>query len=45
MKEDIARMIVVQLDDANKRRGVMPKGGKDEKQNQMQICVYNKMEI
>ena len=38
-------MIVVQLDDAIKRRGVILKGGKDEKQNQLQICVDNKMEI
>ena len=38
-------MIVVYLDDAIKRRGVMTKGGEDEKQNQLQICVDNKMEI
>ena len=38
-------MIVVQLDDAINRRGVMPKGSKDEKQNQLQICVDKKMAI
>ena len=38
-------MIVVQLDNAIKRRGVMPKEKKDEKQNQQQICVDNKMAI
>ena len=38
-------MIVVQLDDAIKKSMVMPKGTKDEKQNQLQICVDNKMEI
>ena len=38
-------MSVVQIDDAIKRRGVMPKGRKDENQNQLQICVDNKMAI
>ena len=38
-------MIVVQVDGAIKRRGVMPKGRKDDKQNQLQICVDNKMAI
>ena len=28
-EEDIARMIVVQIDDASNRRGVMPKGRND----------------
>ena len=45
LKEGIARIIVVHLDDAIKRRRVMPKGRKDEKQNQLQICVDNKMAI
>ena len=36
---------MVQLDDAINRRGVIPKGMKYEKQNQLQICVDNKMEI
>ena len=31
MKEDISSMIVVQLDDTIKKRGVMPKGRKDKK--------------
>ena len=38
-------MIVVHLDDAIKRRAVMPKGRKYKKQNQLQICVDNNMEI
>ena len=38
-------MAVVQIDDAIKRRGVMTKGRKDNKQNQLQICVDNKMAI
>ena len=38
-------MIMVHLDDAIKRRVVMPKGSKDEKKNQLQICVDNKMSI
>ena len=45
LKEDISIMIVVQLDDAIKSKGVMPKGRKDKKQNQLQICVDNKMAI
>ena len=38
-------MILVQLDDEINSRGVITKGRKDEKQNQLQICVDNKMEI
>ena len=38
-------MIVVQIYDAIKRMGVMPKGRKDQNQNQLQICVDKKMEI
>ena len=45
LKEDITSMLVVQLDNSIKRRGVMPKGRRDENQNQLQICVYNKMAI
>ena len=38
-------MIVVQIDYAIKRRGIMPKGMKEEKQNQLKICVDNKILI
>ena len=38
-------MVVLQLDDEINSRGVMPKGRKDEKQCQLQICVGKKMEI
>ena len=38
-------MIVVHIDDAIKRRGVMTKGRKDEKQNQLQIYVDKNMAI
>ena len=44
-KEDIASMSVVQLNDTIERRGVIPKGRKDEKQNQLQICVDKNMAI
>ena len=45
LKEEIGSIIVVHIDDEIKRRGIMPKGRKDENQNQLQICVDNKMEI
>ena len=45
LKEDIASMIVVQLDYSIKRKGVMPKGRKEKKQNQLKICVDNKIKI
>ena len=38
-------MIVVQIDDAIKRRGIMTEGRKYENQNRLQICVDNKMAI
>ena len=38
-------MIVIYLDDKINRRGIMPKGRKDKKHNQLQICVDNKMAI
>ena len=38
-------MIVVHIDDTINMRGVMPKWRKDKKQNQLQICVDNKMAI
>ena len=44
-KEEFSSMIMVQLDDTIKRRGIIPKGRKDEKHNQLQICVDNEMSI
>ena len=38
-------MIVVHLDDAIKRRGNMSKVRKEDNQNQLHICVDNKMAI
>ena len=35
-------MIVVQIDDAINRTGIIPKGRKDENQNQLQIYVKKK---
>ena len=45
MKEEIASTIVVQIDDAIKRRGIMQKGRKDETKNHLQIYVDKKMAI
>ena len=44
-KEDITSMIVVQIDDSIKRRGFIPKRRKEEKHNQLKICVDNKIKI
>ena len=39
LKEQIAKLIVSELDEAIRRRGVLPKGRKGKKMTQLQTCV------